>query len=74
MPFIHIFAGLNVCIQVMTPMTLLSLFASSTTRRIEPESLTVGFQMILIGRSPDAFSRSTTALDCSATCARVSSP
>ena len=66
-PAIHIFAGLKVCIQVMTPRTLSSAFASSIARRIEPESLSTGFQTTRAGTSPEASSARATACDCSAT-------
>ncbi len=63
-PAIHIFAGLNVCIHAITPMTSSRAFTSSASRRIESESFSTGFQTTFTGRPARP---SATACDCSAT-------
>ena len=50
-PEIHIFAGENVCIQVMTPRQAGSSFASPMARRIAAASLRTGFQTTCTGTS-----------------------
>ena len=42
-PWIHIFAGENVCIHVITPRQPSSLFASRHARRIADELVSTGF-------------------------------
>ena len=70
-PAIHIFAGLNVCIQATTPITESSLLASSARRRMESESVSTGFHSTRTGR---ALRPAATCWDCAATWRRVSSP
>ena len=73
-PVIHIFAGLNVCIQAMMPMHASSAFASSITRRIAPASVSTGLATTRAGTSAEAPSVSETWRDWSATCRSTSSP
>ncbi len=73
-PAIHIFAGLNVCIQAITPITWSAAFTSRAMRRIESASLSTGFQTTVTGMSLEACRASAIALLCSATWRRVSSP
>ena len=73
-PAIHILAGLKVCIQAMTPMTLPAAFASSMTLLMLAESTSVGLQTTVTGMLVADCRPATTAWDCSATCRRVSSP
>ena len=61
-PAIHIFAGLNVCIHAMTPITSSSAFASSAARRMASESVSTGFQTTFTGTSADSSSRRATCL------------
>ena len=58
MPLIHIFAGLNVCIQAITPMQVSSELASSMTRRIEAASVSTGLATTGNGTAPEASSTS----------------
>jgi hypothetical protein len=55
-------------------MTESSAFASSTARRMLSLSVSTGFQTTVTGMSEDSCKPSATALDCSATWRRVSSP
>ena len=48
-PWIHIFAGENVCIHAITPMQRSSRLASRQTRRIVAESISTGFHTICAG-------------------------
>ena len=64
---IHIFAGLNVCIQAMTPIVLSLAFASIAARRIDAESVSTGFQTTRTGMSPASSSILAIAWDCCAT-------
>ena len=73
-PEIHIFAGLNVCIHAITPITLSSRLAASMTRRISSGVVTTGCQTTRTGIASAAASAPAMARDCSATCRRVSSP
>ena len=70
-PAIHIFAGLNVCIHAITPITSSRAFTSSARRRIASESFSTGFHTTVTG---SADKPSATACDCSATWRSVSSP
>ncbi len=73
-PAIHIFAGLNVCIQVITPITLSEALASRITRSMASREVRTGFHTTVAG-TYGLFARwSTTPWDWSATCARTSSP
>ena len=73
-PVIHIFAGENVCIQVITPMHASSAFASSAARRIAAASVSTGFHTIRTGTSPESSSSRATSWDWAATWSRVSGP
>ncbi len=69
---IHIFAGLKVCIQAITPTTESSALASIAMRRIASVDLSTGIHLTVTGTCSPSWS--AIALDCSATCLRVSSP
>ena len=71
-PPIHIFAGLKVCIQAVTPMTLSSALASMSARRMPSASLSTGFHTSFTGTC--GASSACTARLCSSTWRRVSSP
>ena len=73
-PAIHIFAGENVCIQVITPTHSGALLASSICRWIAAASSSTGFQTTVTGMSLEPARMRTTSCDCSATWRRVSSP
>ncbi len=73
-PWIHIFAGENVCIQVITPMQRSSRFASRHARRMLAESINTGFHTTSAGCDPSARSISATLLDWVSTCRSVPSP
>ena len=49
-PVIHILAGLNVCIQVITPTQLSSALASRMTRRMPAASVRTGKLTMRVGR------------------------
>ncbi len=53
-PRIHIFAGLKVCIQAMTPTTASFALASRNSRLIASLSVSTGFQTMVTGMSADA--------------------
>ena len=53
-PVIHILAGENVCIHVITPMQSGSALASSTTRRIAAASVSTGSPTISADSPPEA--------------------
>ena len=55
-PWIHIFDGLNVWAQVMTPTTESSALASSMARRIASLLLSTGIHWIVTGMSLEAAS------------------
>ncbi len=73
-PLIHILAGLNVCIQVMTPTQSSShmTFFMSSTQIFEVS--TVGRSSIRIVSESFSFRKSTIFLQSAATCFRHSSP
>ena len=73
-PLIHIFAGENVCIHVMTPTHAGSALTSSIWRWIASCSLSTGWRTTVSGIAPDELSSSTTRADWSATWRSVSSP
>ena len=73
-PAIHIFAGLNVCIQAIRPMTRSSAFASSAVRLMAAASVSTGFQTIFTGTSPASSRMRAISCDWSATWASVSGP
>ncbi len=73
-PWIHIFAGLNVCIQAMRPMVRSLALASRAIRRMLSESLRTGFHTTRTGMSDASSSCRAISCDCSATCWSVSSP
>ena len=73
-PEIHILAGLNVCIQAITPMQASSALASIIVRRIASASLRTGLNTISNGMASDASRVRAISPDCSATWARTSSP
>ena len=73
-PAIHILAGLNVCIQAMTPITRSSLLAASMTRRISSGWVSTGFQATLTGTDDAASSAPAICADCPATWRSVSGP
>ena len=73
-PVIHILAGENVCIHVITPMQSGSALASSITRRIAAASVSTGRPTISADSPPEAESMPWICADCSATWSRVSGP
>ena len=73
-PKIHDFAGENVCIHVITPAQFSSVLASLNVFLITSFVIMVGFHTTSYGRFPDLFNASTIIFECSATCARHSSP
>ena len=73
-PRTHIFAGENVCIQVITPAQVRSAVAASSVAEISSALLTVGFHTIGYGTAPVAFSPSTIAWLSRPTCSSVSGP
>ena len=73
-PKIHDFAGEKVWHHVITPAQFSSVFASLNVFLITSFVIKVGFQMISYGRIPESFKAFTIIFECSATCARHSSP
>ena len=73
-PLIHILAGENVCIHVITPIHLFSLFARNITSTISFEEFAVPAYITLIGSKPELFRPSTISLECPSTCFTASPP
>ena len=73
-PRIHDFAGENVWHHVITPAQFSSVFASLKVLLITSFVIRVGFQTTSYGRIPDSLRAFTMICECSATCARHSSP
>ncbi len=73
-PLIHIFAGENVCIHVITPTHVGSELAARAWRWIAGDSVSTGWKSIVNGIAAEALSCSTMAADCSATWRSVVSP
>ena len=73
-PAIHILAGLNVCIHVMTPTTCGAALTASIVSRIASRDVSTGFQTMRHGTSPQRPRSSTTLWDWVATWARIVSP
>ena len=66
-PPIHIFAGENVCIQVMTPTQSSSAFASRHARRMASGVVSTGRPVTWTGIASEPERLATTREDCSAT-------
>ena len=73
-PAIHIFAGLNVCIHVITPMTFSAALASRMTRSMASREVRTGFHTTSAGTNGLLARFSTTTWDCLATWASTWSP
>ena len=73
-PWIHIFAGENVCIQAITPKQRSSPLASRQARRIAGELVSTGFQTSVAAGATAAARRSTIPRDCDSTWRSVSGP
>ena len=73
-PWIHIFAGENVCIHVITPRQPSSPLASSRARRIAADVVSTGFHTSDTSGPRAAPRRSTIPRDCTSTWASVSGP
>ena len=73
-PAIHILAGLNVCIQVISPTQLGSRLASAASRRMPSASVRTGLTTTRTGIVGASSSAPAIWLACWATCSSVSGP
>ena len=73
-PAIHIFAGENVCIQVIRPMQLAAAFACVQRSRMASGVVSTGLKTTLAGIFCDSASDRAIVCESSATCRSVSSP
>src|SRR5215469_14789651 len=73
-PAIHIRAGENVCIQLISPMQLRELLASQHKRSMDSPVVTTGLATIFTGIDGDSDSAAPMARECCSTALRVSWP
>ena len=71
---IHIFAGLKVCIQAITPTQASSDSASSSARRIAALSVSTGLATTRTGTSDEASRTRTMSAELAATWSMTSGP
>src|SRR6516162_923138 len=73
-PAIHIRAGENVCIQVISPMQVRELLASQHKRSMDSPVVTTGLATIFTGIEGDSDSAAPMVRECCSTALRVSWP